>query len=115
MVVGGPPVPSLVVDESLKHHQQAARPLAQRAVGVLLQEGDELWPHLGQNRRHVVSGQGVAVVQVHHRVLQVAEGERKQTEVSEAKERLNGNRVPSPAGATNSKNRSRSRSQEPNI
>lgn len=63
-----------MADESLQHHQQAARPLAQRTVGVLLQEGQELRSDLGQHGGHVVSGQGVAVVQVHHGVLQVAEG-----------------------------------------
>ena len=63
----------LVADEALQHHHEAPRPLAERAVGVLLQEGEELWSDLGQHGRHVVSGQGVAVVQVHHGVLQVAE------------------------------------------
>lgn len=62
-----------MADEALQHHHQAARPLAERAVGVLLQEGVELRPDLGQHRGHVVSGQRVAVVQIHHGVLQVAE------------------------------------------
>lgn len=51
-------------------------------MGVLLQEGKELWSDLGQHGRHVVSGQGVAVVQIHYRILQVAkkEGKRKRSD-----------------------------------
>jgi len=62
----------LVADEPLQHHHEAPRPLAERAVGVLLQEGEQLRPHLGQHGGHVVSGQRVAVVQIHHGILQVA-------------------------------------------
>lgn len=69
----------LVVDEALQHHHQAPRPLAERAVGVLLQEGEELRPDLGQHRSHVVSCQRVAVVQIHHRILQVAGREHTHT------------------------------------
>lgn len=64
----------LVADQPLQHHHQAAHPLAERTVGVLLQEGQQLGSDLDHHGGHVVSGQGVAVVQVHHRVLQVAEG-----------------------------------------
>lgn len=66
----------LVADEALEHHHEAPRPLAQGAVGVLLQESEQLGPDLGQHGGHVVSGQRVAVIQVHHRVLQVA-GQRR--------------------------------------
>lgn len=54
-------------------------------MGVLLQEGKELWSDLGQHGRHVVSGQGVAVVQIHYRILQVAkkEGKRKRSDNNE--------------------------------
>lgn len=62
----------LVVDETLQHHHQASRPLGERAVGVLLQEGEEFRSDLGQHGGHVVSCQGVTVVQVHHCILQVA-------------------------------------------
>lgn len=61
-----------MVDEALQHHHQAPRPLAERAVRVLLQEGEQLRPDLGQHGGHVVSRQRVAVVQIHHGVLQVA-------------------------------------------
>lgn len=61
-----------MADEALQHHHEAPRPLAQGAVGVLLQESEQLGPDLGQHGRHVVSGQRVAVVQVHQSVLQVA-------------------------------------------
>lgn len=64
-----------MVDESLQHHHQAPRPLAERTVGVLLQEGEELRSDLGQHGGHVVPGQGVAVVQVYYGILQVAEKE----------------------------------------
>lgn len=64
-----------MADESLHHHQQAAHCLAERTVGFLLQEGQELRSDLGQHGSNVVSGQGVAVVQVHHSLLQVAGGE----------------------------------------
>lgn len=63
----------LVADETLQHHHQAPRPLAERAVWVLLQEGKELRSDLGQHRGHVVSSQRVAVVQIHHCILQVAD------------------------------------------
>lgn len=66
----------LVADEALEHHHEAPRPLAQGAVGVLLQESEQLGPDLGQHGGHVVSSQRVAVIQVHHRVLQVA-GQRR--------------------------------------
>lgn len=66
----------LVADEALEHHHEAPRPLAQGAVGVLLQESEQLGPDLGQHGGHVVSGQRVAVIQVHHRILQVA-GQRR--------------------------------------
>lgn len=62
----------LVADEALQHHHEAPCPLAQGAVGVLLQESEQLGPDLGQHGGHVVPGQRVAVVQVHHCVLQVA-------------------------------------------
>lgn len=39
----------LVVDQSLQHHHEAARPLAQCAVGILLQVGEEFGPNLGQH------------------------------------------------------------------
>lgn len=61
----------LVADESLQHHHQAPRPLAEWAVGVLLQEGKELRSDLGQHGGHVVSCQRITVVQIHHCVLQV--------------------------------------------
>lgn len=75
----------LVVDESLQHHHQAPRPLAEEAVGVLLQEGEELRSDLGQHWRHVVSGQGVAVVQVHYCILQVTE--QRENDEREGQER----------------------------
>lgn len=68
--VGGGARP--LIDEALQHHHEAPRLLAQRAVRVVLQEGEQLLSDLGQNSGHVVSGQGVGVVQVHHGVLQVA-------------------------------------------
>lgn len=75
----------LVVDETLQHHHEAPRPLAERAVGVLLQEGKQLGPDLGQHSGHVVSCQRVAVVQIHHCILQVAgqghRGTQRDTEV----------------------------------
>ena len=61
----------LVIDESLQHHHQAPRPLGEWAVGVLLQEGKQLRSDLGQHGGHVVSCEGVAVVQIHHGILQV--------------------------------------------
>lgn len=73
----------LVADEPLQHHHQAPRPLAERAVGVLLQEGEELRSDLGQHGGHVVPRQRVAVVQVHHCVLQVAERGQRGTETSD--------------------------------
>lgn len=62
----------LLIDEALQHHHEAPRLLAQRAVRVLLQEGEQLLSDLGQDGGHVVLGQRVGAVQVHHRVLQVA-------------------------------------------
>lgn len=62
----------LLIDEALQHHHEAPRLLAQGAVGVVLQEGKQLLSDLGQNSGHVVSGQWVSVVQIHHGVLQVA-------------------------------------------
>lgn len=64
-----------MVDEALQHHHEAPGPLAERAVGILLQEGEQLRPDLSQHRGHVVPGQRVAVVQVHEGVLQVADFE----------------------------------------
>lgn len=61
-----------MVDETLQHHHQAPCPLAKWAVGILLQEGEELRPDLGQHSGHVVSCQLVAVVQIHHCILHVA-------------------------------------------
>lgn len=72
-----------MVDETLQHHHQAPRPLAEQVVGVLLQEGKELRPDLGQHGGHVVSGQRVAVVQVHHCILQVAGQGHRGTETSD--------------------------------
>lgn len=69
-----------MADETLQHHHQAPRPLAERAVWVLLQEGKELRSDLGQHRGHVVSSQRVAVVQIHHCILQVAEQGHRGTE-----------------------------------
>lgn len=67
----------LVVDKTLQHHHQAPRPLAERAVGVLLQEGKDLRSDLGQHGRHVVSCQGVTMVKIHYCILQVtAQGHR---------------------------------------
>lgn len=67
----------LVADEALQHHHEAPCPLAQGAVGVLLQESEQLGPDLRQHGGHVVSGQRVTVVQVHQRVLQVAAQRRR--------------------------------------
>lgn len=67
-----PEVGRPLIDEALQHHHQAPRLLAQGAVRVVLQEGKQLLSDLGQNSGHVVSGQGVGVVQIHHSVLQVA-------------------------------------------
>lgn len=73
----------LVVDETLQHHHQAPRPLTQRALGVLLQEGKELRSDLGQHGGHVVSCQWVAMVQIHHCILQVAEQGHRGSETSD--------------------------------
>lgn len=73
----------LVVDETLQHHHQAPRPLAEWAVGILLQEGKELRSDLGQHGGHVVSCQRVAVIQIHHCILQVAERGHRGTETSD--------------------------------
>lgn len=62
---------ALLGDQALQHHHQATRPFAERAVRVQLQELEQLLSHLRQHRAHVVPGHRVAVVQVHHRVLQV--------------------------------------------
>lgn len=62
-----------MVDETLQHHHEAPRPLAEWAVEVLLQEGKQLLPDLGQHRGHVVSRHWVAVVQIHYCILQVTE------------------------------------------
>lgn len=75
----------LVVDDTLQHHHEAPRPLAKRAVGVLLQEGKQLGPDLGQHGGHVVSCQWVAVVQIHHCILQVAGQVHRGTQRSEDK------------------------------
>lgn len=61
-----------MVDEALQHHHEAACPLTKGAVGVLLQEGKQLLPDLGQHSGHVVSGQRVGVVQVHYCVFKVS-------------------------------------------
>lgn len=62
----------LLADQALQHHHEAARLLAEGAVGVVLQEGEQLLSNLRQHRGHVVSCQRVVVVQIHHSVLQVA-------------------------------------------
>lgn len=61
-----------MVDEALQHHHEAACPLTKGAVGVLLQEGKQLLPDLGQHSGHVVSGQRVSVVQVHYCIFKVS-------------------------------------------
>lgn len=67
----------LVADEALQHHDQAPRPLGKRVLGVLLQKCDQLGSDLCQHGGHVVTGQGVAVVQIHHCILQVAEEQKE--------------------------------------
>jgi hypothetical protein len=48
-------------------------------VWISLQELEELLAHLSHDRAHVVSSDGIAVVQVHHSFFQVAgdRGERQ--------------------------------------
>lgn len=75
----------LVVDQTLQHHHEAPCSLAECAVGVLLQEGKQFRPDLGQHGGHVVSRQWVTVVQIHHRILQVAGQGHRLTERSEDK------------------------------
>lgn len=51
-----------------------------------LQELKELLAHLGHDRAHVVSSDGVTVVQVHHSLFQVAEsGEKHRLQVGASK------------------------------
>lgn len=61
-----------MADETLQHHHEAPPPSAEYAVRVLLQESEQLGPDLGHHGSHVVSCQWVAVVQIHHCILQVA-------------------------------------------
>lgn len=60
---------ALVIDQALQHHHEAPCTLAQRAVGVLLQEVEELLSYLGQHCRHVVSGDWISMIQVHHSIF----------------------------------------------
>lgn len=62
-----------MVDQALQHHHEAPCTLAHRAVGVLLQEQEELLSYLGQHCGHVVSGDGISVVKVHHSIFEIAD------------------------------------------
>lgn len=73
---GSPPLGHARSDQALQHDHQAACRLAQRVVGFHLEELEELLPHLAHDRAHVVPGDGVTVVQVHHGLLQVTEGQK---------------------------------------
>lgn len=48
-----------------------------------MQELEELLAHLGHDRAHVVSSDGITVVQVHHSLFQIAEDREKGQAIAE--------------------------------